>query len=109
MSRATFDSITSVRHVLRNGTDYVQLIASHDGVLIDLTARKYDTLGCRRMEHATTRMSLRDAEELRAALDDAIAESYAIDHPAQPPLWSDATVASVAGRLPKRVRGGAAV
>jgi hypothetical protein len=94
---------------IKFGRDSVQLVPAHALLVIDTTSHCYDVAGHRHTEHATLGLPLSIARDLSAALQDAIEQAEAIDHPAQAALWSDATVARVAERMPRRVRGGASL
>jgi len=83
----------------------MQIVSAHGLVLLDATAHHYDTSGRQRVEHAALPLSVQSAQELVAALAEAIAEATAIDHPAQPGLWSGHALDQMAAAEPKRRRG----
>ncbi|MGD0109286.1 MAG: hypothetical protein ABSC06_35405 [Rhodopila sp.] len=79
----------------------LQVTACHEHVVVDLQSRNYDTVGHLHCEHALARLPLQKALRLRDLLDQAIQASRVT---AQPGLWSNSAVASVAGELWRRRR-----
>ncbi len=68
----------------------IQIGAYDQGVLIDTTARNYDTAGHLHTDHSCVRLSLADACRMHAQLADAIVAAEE-QEPRQPGLWSNAT------------------
>jgi hypothetical protein len=79
----------------------LQVTGCREHVVVDVRSRNYDTVGHLHCEHALARLPLQKALQLRDLLDQAIEASRAT---AQPGLWSNSAVASVAGELWRRRR-----
>jgi hypothetical protein len=77
----------------------LQVTGSREHVVVDVQSRNYDTVGHLHCEHALARLPLQQALRLRDLLDQAIEASRVT---AQPGLWSNSAVASVAGELWRR-------
>jgi hypothetical protein len=71
-------------------------------VVLDVRSRNYDTTGHLHYEHALARLPLQKALQLRDLLDRAIEASRVTIATAQPGLWSNSAIASVAGKLLRR-------
>jgi hypothetical protein len=71
-------------------------------VVLDVRSRNYDTTGHLHYEHALARLPLQKALQLRDLLDRAIEASRVTIATAQPGLWSNSAIASVAGELLRR-------
>jgi len=79
----------------------IQIAASDQAVVVDISSRNYDTMGRLVTDHAYLRLSVNDAIRLHAALADAITAAEEIE-PRQAPLWSGATTTVRAGVRPGR-------
>jgi hypothetical protein len=82
----------------------LQVTACREHVVVDVQSRNYDTGGHLHCEHALARLPLQKALRLRDLLDQAIEASRVTVATAQPGLWSNSAVASVAGELRRRRR-----
>jgi hypothetical protein len=80
----------------------LQVSAAHEHVVLDIQSRNYNTVGHLHREHALVKLPLETAMRLRDLLDQAIETSQGVLDAAQPGLWSDSTVAFVAGELWRR-------
>ena len=80
----------------------VDIVASDRGLLLSLTGRNYDTMGCLHQDSALANLSISDAQRLSGLLKEAIAASEAAD-PRQPGLWSEATLRNVGARRSRRL------
>jgi len=65
----------------------IQIGAHDQTVIIEISARNYDTTGHLRSDHAHLRLPLNDAIRLHATLAGAIVAAETTD-PRQPGLWS---------------------
>jgi hypothetical protein len=79
----------------------VDIVASDRGLLLSLTGRNYDTMGCLHRDSALANLSLADAQRLSGLLKEAIAASEEAD-PRQPGLWSETTLRHVGARRGRR-------
>jgi hypothetical protein len=82
----------------------LQVTAAHEHVVVDVQSRNYNTVGHLHCEHALVKLPLETAVRLRDLLDQAIETSQGILDATQPGLWSDSTVAFIAGELWRRWR-----
>jgi hypothetical protein len=82
----------------------LQVTAAYEHVVVDVQSRNYNTVGHLHCEHALVKLPLEMAIRLRDLLDQAIETSEGILDAAQPGLWSDSTVALVAGELSQLTR-----
>jgi hypothetical protein len=81
--------ITSARLTSMGNADFsAQLVSLRDGVVLDITASSYNTLGHRERGHVTARLTLNQAIELERLIGDTISAASEVPDPRQAALWS---------------------